>query len=62
VNWLKHPGGPENATIPEFEAVLVISRAIHKFVAAYEATTQAFIDFEKWAVENGHMPRFLKQK
>lgn len=62
ITWLKHPGGPENATISEFEAVLVISRAIHKFVAAYEATTQAFLDFEKWAVDKGHMPRFLAEK
>jgi hypothetical protein len=62
VNWLKHPGGPANATITEFEAILAISRAIHKFVGAYEATTQAFIDFEKWAVDNGHMPRFLAAK
>jgi hypothetical protein len=62
VNWLKHPSGRETATITEFEAVLVISRAIHKFVAVYEETSQAFLDFEKWAVTNGHMPRFLSNK
>ena len=28
ITWLKHPVGPENATILEFEAVLVIARAI----------------------------------
>ena len=37
-DWLKHQSGPENATITEFEAALMISRAIHKFVAVDQAS------------------------
>ena len=32
INWLKHPSGPDSATISEFEVALTIARAIHKFV------------------------------
>lgn len=56
INWLKHPSGPEKATISEFEAVLVIARAIQKFVAAYEASCREFNEFSDWAVGNGHLP------
>src|SRR5579872_7452996 len=38
INWLKHPTGPDKATISEFETVLIISRAIQKFVAVHEAS------------------------
>jgi hypothetical protein len=62
ISWLKHPVGPENATILEFEAVLVIARAIHKFVAVYGETSQSFIDFDKWAAENANLPRILTDK
>ena len=62
ISWLKHPGGPENATILEFEAVLVIARAIHKFVAVYGEASQSFIDFNKWATENTNIPRILTDK
>jgi hypothetical protein len=62
ISWLKHPAGPENATIIEFEAVLVIARAIHKFVAVYGETCQSFIDFDKWATDNTILPRVLTDK
>ena len=58
-NWLKHPSGPESPTISEFEAVVMISRAIQKFVAAYEASCEEFESFSAWAVEKGHLPRLL---
>jgi histidyl-tRNA synthetase len=61
-NWLKHPNGPENATISEFEVVLTISRAISKFVAAYQSSSREFEDFSKWAVAKGHIPRPLTEK
>lgn len=59
INWLKHPSGPEKATIFEFEVVLTIARAIHKFVAAYAASCPEFEEFSAWATEHGHMPRLL---
>ena len=36
INWLKHPSGPDSATISEFEVALTIARAIYKFVAVYK--------------------------
>lgn len=61
-NWLKHPTGPRTATIPELEVVVMIARAIQKFVAAYEATRPEFEEFSKWAVNAGHIPRPLTEK
>ena len=57
INWLKHPTGPDKATISEFETVLVIARAIQKFVAVYEASCREFNDFSDWAVAQGHLPK-----
>ena len=58
-DWLKHQSGPENAIISEFEAALMISRAIHKFVGVYQASHPKFEEFSKWAVDAGHLPRPL---
>lgn len=55
-DWLKHPAGQDAKTITEFDAALMISRAIQKFVAVYEAAVPAFVEFSAWAVEHGHMP------
>jgi hypothetical protein len=41
----------------EFETVLVIARAIQKFVAVYEASCREFNDFSDWAVAQGHLPK-----
>jgi hypothetical protein len=62
INWLKHATGPDKAIISEFEVVLTIARAIHKFVAAYSKSCAEFEAFSKWAVEHGHMPTRLTQK
>ena len=40
INWLKHPVGPEELSIPEFEAAVVIARAITKFTAVYHESTR----------------------
>jgi hypothetical protein len=61
-NWLKHPTGLAEATISELECVVMISRAIQKFVAAYEATRPEFEEFSKWAVQSGFIPRPLTAK
>jgi hypothetical protein len=58
-DWLKHQSGPENATITEFEAAIMIARAIHKFLAVYEASHPDFEAFSQWAVAAGHIPRPL---
>jgi hypothetical protein len=59
INWLKHPTGPEKATISEFEAVLTIARAIQKFVAVYWVSCAEFEQFGEWAVAEGHLPSVL---
>lgn len=61
-NRLKHSGGPETATISELEVVVMIARAIQKFVATYEATRPEFEEFSVWAVDHGHTPRLLTVK
>ena len=61
-DWLKHPSGPDKATITEFEAALMISRAIHKFVSVYKASHPQFETFSEWVVAAGHMPRPLTQR
>jgi hypothetical protein len=35
INWLKHHVEPDEVNIPTFEAIMVISRSISKFVAVY---------------------------
>lgn len=57
INWLKHPGAPENATIDEFEAVIVIARAITKFVAVYHQSCEPFEAFLRRGHEVGHLPQ-----
>lgn len=61
INWLKHSTGPDKATISELEVVVAIARAIHKFVAVYEASCKEFEEFSVWAVANGHMPKPLTE-
>jgi hypothetical protein len=62
INWLKHPSGPKNATISEFEATLIIARAIQKFVAVYKASCPEFQAFSDWAVSQGHLPSPIVRK
>ena len=62
VTWMKHPSGDFDREITQFDAVLTISRAIQKYVAAYQETHVRFEDFSAWAVAKGHMPRPLTEK
>jgi hypothetical protein len=39
INWLKHPSGPDTATISELEVMLTIQRAISKFSAVHGGVT-----------------------
>lgn len=58
INWLKHPNEPETATISEFEAAIVITRAISKFIAVHHQSCQPFNDFLRWGHRVGHLPNF----
>ena len=60
-NWLKHPRGADRATISVFEVVLMILRAIHKFVWYYEETSDHFESFQNWAMLHGHLPKRITE-
>jgi hypothetical protein len=47
INWLKHCKEPDEVTIPSFEAAMIISRAISKFVAVYWQISRLMELFEK---------------
>lgn len=59
INWLKHSLEPETATISEFEAAIVIARAITKFVAVYHESCGPFEEFLRWGYEAEHLPRLF---
>ncbi len=61
INWLKHSNGPPTATLDEFEAVVVIARAITKFVAVYHQSTEIFEDFLRHAHKEGHLPKMYRE-
>lgn len=56
INWLKHPTGPDENIIPEFEVAIVIVRAISKFNAIYSTGSPAMRDFVRWTFQQGHIP------
>ena len=60
INWLKHSGGPDKVMISEFEATLIIARAITKFVAVYHQSTDKFERFLRWGHEAGHLPPIFR--
>jgi hypothetical protein len=51
INWLKHYNAedPEPVRISEFEAVIMLVRAITKFIAVYHRSTKGMEDFLTWA-------------
>jgi histidyl-tRNA synthetase len=54
INWAKHgnnDGGPPTATFSELEAMVVIQRAISKFVAIYESQTPQMKAFNDWTIQ-----------
>ena len=59
--WLKHAGEPFNVEIAEAEAVIVIARAITKFIAVHFQASGPMIDFVEWAVEAAHLPGGFSQ-
>lgn len=51
INWLKHykEKDPEPVVISEFEAVIVLQRAITKFIAVYHKSSKHMEGFLEWA-------------
>lgn len=60
--WMKHPSGDDSREVTQFNTVLTIARAIHKYVAAYQETHVKFEEFSAWAVSRGHIPRPLTEQ
>ena len=60
-NWLKHPRGADKATISVFEVVVMIARAIHKFVWYYGESNDHFELFQDWAMLHGHLPKRITE-
>ena len=56
VDWLKHSGSPDGATIFEFEAAVAIARAMSKFAAVYTDAPSEWYEFLSWGVVKGHWP------
>ena len=56
IDWLKRDVPPDAATISEFEAAVVIARAMSKFAAAYTDAPAEWYDFLSWGVAKGHWP------
>ena len=56
IDWLKRDAPPDAATISEFEAAVVIARAMSKFAAAYTDAPPEWYDFLSWGVTKGHWP------
>ena len=55
INWLKHPTEPNEATIAEFEAAIIIMRAISKLAAIYNDAPNDLRKFGRWVFEVGHL-------
>jgi hypothetical protein len=54
--WLKHPTEPNEAHIAEFEAAIIIMRAISKLIAVYHDGTEDMRAFGRWCFDVGHLP------
>lgn len=62
VDWLKHGGAPDGVTIYEFEAAVVIARAMSKFAAVYTDAPSEWYEFLSWGVVKGHWPTLPSMK
>ena len=60
INWLKHDLEFETATIDEFEAAIVVARAITKFVAVFHQSAAPFEAFLRSEHEAGHLPKLYR--
>jgi hypothetical protein len=60
-NWLKHDRPGDKARITVFEVVVMIARAIHKFIWYYQESSDHFNSFQKWALLHGHLPKPISE-
>ena len=56
INWLKHSVKPDEVTIFEHGAALVIARAMSKFVAVFKEGPVEWDQFLAWGSEQGYWP------
>lgn len=56
INWLKHPIAPDDFDIWEFEAAIIIVRAVSKFFTVYKTGSPTMKSFVRWTFEQGHLP------
>jgi hypothetical protein len=54
INWLKHNSGSDAKVIFEFEAALVIARAMTKYAAVFKDGPLEWVQFFRWGAERGH--------
>jgi hypothetical protein len=54
INWLKHSTPPDAVTVTEVETVIVLQRAITKFIAVHRKISRQMDEFLKWARDNGY--------
>jgi hypothetical protein len=47
---------PGTRSIPEFEAAIIMVRAISKFFTVYKTESPAMKSFVRWTFEQGHLP------
>jgi hypothetical protein len=57
ITWLKHKVEPDTKVIFEFEAAVIIARAMSKFGAVYNDGPSEWDQFLEWAVTRGHWPK-----
>jgi hypothetical protein len=54
ITWLKHKVKPDTKVIFEFEAAVIIARAMSKFSAVYDDGPSEWGQFLEWAEARGH--------
>ena len=56
INWLKHDIAPQSRIIYQYDAALIIFRAMSKFVAVFKEAPSEWDEFLEWGVRVGHWP------
>ena len=62
IEWLNRSAPSDAATIFEFEAAVVIARAMRRFAAAYTDVPSEWYDFLSWGVVRRHWPTLPSMK
>jgi hypothetical protein len=59
LNWMKHSSGPDELEVTEQDVVVVIVRAIQKYVGTYATMHPSFQRFSDWAIEKRYTKKPL---